>query len=268
MKSNQRVNMPRHPFHIVDPSPWPILTAINCFGVAMGFIRWFHDKDPRLLGWRIAGLLYTLALWWRDVIRERTFMGHHTTYVARGLRTGMLLFLLSEAIFFFGFFWAFFHSALRPAPEIGCTWPPVGIEPISPWAMPIANTAILLASGCTLTWAHHGLLEANRKEALHGLAISIILGVVFTRIQLQEYRGAHFTIADGIYGSCFYMLTGFHGLHVIIGTVFLSVNWWRTFRYHFSSVHHLGFEFGAWYWHFVDVIWILLYLCLYWWGGL
>jgi len=197
------------------------------------------------------------------VIRERTFIGHHTSYVARGLRFGMVLFLVSEAMFFVTFFWGFFHRALRPAPEIGCTWPPVGIEPIRPFAVPLVNTAILLASGCTVTWAHHALLAGNREEALLGLGARALLGILFTRIQLQEYYDAPFTIADGIYGSCFYLLTGFHGLHVIVGTLFLLVNWVRAYFYHFSPTHHLGFEFGAWYWHFVDVVWILVYLCVY-----
>merc|ERR1711893_568355 len=175
-------------------------------------------------GWGIVRLLYVAALWWRDIIRERTYIGHHTSYVARGLRLGMLLFLLSEAMFFFRFFWAFFHSALSPTPEVGCTWPPVGIEPIDPLAVPLVNTAILLGSGVTVTWAHHGLLAGNREEALKGLAMTVFLGYMFTRLQLQEYYDAPFTIADGIYGSCFYLITGFHGLHVIIGTVFLAVN--------------------------------------------
>ena len=191
-------------------------------------------------------------------------MGHHTSYVARGLRLGFVLFLLSEVMFFFGFFWAFFHRALSPSPEIGCTWPPVGIEPIRPFALPLVNTALLLTSGVRLTWAHHALLCGRREETLWALGITVGLGLVFTRVQWIEYCNAPFTMADGIYGSCFFIITGFHGIHVILGTVFLVVNWYRTAAYHFSPGHHLGFEFGAWYWHFVDVVWVLLYLCLYW----
>ena len=259
--------MPRHPFHIVDPRPWPILAALAAFSVAAGFLSWFHEKSPRLLIIAIVTLSTVAALWWRDVVRERTFIGHHTSYVARGLRLGIALFILSEAMFFFGFFWAFFHRALSPNPEIGCTWPPVGIEPIDPLALPLFNTALLLGSGFTITWSHHALLQANRQEGLRGLIWTILFGLAFTYVQFQEYKTAPFTIADGVYGSIFFVTTGFHGLHVIIGTTFLLVNLVRHFKYHFSPTHHLGFEFGAWYWHFVDVVWIFLYLCLYWWGG-
>nr|BDC91890.1 cytochrome c oxidase subunit III [Notomastus sp. GK-2021] len=258
--------MPRQPFHIVDPSPWPATTAMNATSLATGVIDLFYGHSPTLLMVGGTLLLMSLACWWRDVIRESTFMGHHTSYVARGLRLGFILFLVSEIMFFFGFFWAFFHSALSPTPEIGCTWPPVGIEPINPFALPLVNTALLLSSGVSLTWAHHALLASQRAQALIALSITILLGILFTILQAKEYYDAPFTIADGIYGSLFFIMTGFHGLHVIMGTIFLLVNCYRTFAHHFSCEHHLGFEFGAWYWHFVDVIWILLYLCLYWWG--
>lgn len=166
----------------------------------------------------------------------------------------MLLFLVSEGIFFFGLFWAFFHRALRPTPEIGCTWPPVGIETPNPFAIPLVNTALLLTSGFTLIWRHYALISGNREEALKGLRRRILFGLVFLKLQHYEYVHAPFTIADGIYGSLFFVITGFHGLHVLMGVIFLRVNWWRTYEYHFSPTHHLGFEFGAWYWHFVDVI--------------
>ena len=214
---------------------------------ATGIIRWFYDLETWLLWGGLAGSAWTLGLWWRDVIRERTFLGHHTTYVCRGLRLGFVLFLMSEAMFFFALFWAFFHRALRPVPEIGCTWPPFGITTIDPLTIPVVNTAVLLGSGVTITWAHHGLRGSNREEALKGLALTILLGLFFTWLQYKEYCKAPFTMADGIYGSCFYMMTGCHGLHVVGGNIFLCVNWWRTYKYHFSREHHLGFEFGVWY---------------------
>lgn len=259
--------MPRHPFHIVDPRPWPIIVSLNVFSVATGLVGWFHEKSILLLIFGLFNLLITVALWWRDVVREGTYIGHHTSYVSRGLRAGILLFILSEALFFFGFFWAFFHRSLRPNPEVGCIWPPTGIEPIRPFAIPLLNTAILLGSGFSVTWAHHALIEGNRSEAAWGLFFTVLLGGIFSVLQVKEYLDAPFTIADGIYGSIFFVTTGFHGLHVIIGTLFLGVNLVRVMGHHFSISHHLGFEFGAWYWHFVDVVWIFLYLCLYWWGS-
>jgi len=255
--------MPRHPFHVVEPRPWPIIAALNAFNLATGLLIWFYEHTPKLVVISVVAIMYTLTLWWRDVVRERTFLGHHTSYVCRGLRIGIVLFLISEAIFFVGFFWAFFHTALSPGPEIGCIWPPIGIKIPNPYTVPLFNTVTLLSSGVTVTWAHHRLLEGSRDNALAGLALTIALGITFTFTQMHEYYHAHFTIADGIFGSIFFVATGFHGLHVIIGTIFLSVNLFRTYCHHFSPGHHLGFEFGAWYWHFVDVVWIFLYLFLY-----
>ena len=187
-------------------------------------------------------------------MRESTYGGHHTSYVSRGLRFGILLFIGSEALFFAGFFWAFFHRALRPGLEVGCVWPPVGIDPIRPFAIPLLNTAVLLGSGFRVTWAHHALIEGDRMEAIWGLLFTVGLGGIFTYLQLKEYQEASFTIADGVYGSIFFVATGFHGLHVLVGTIFLSVNLFRVVKFHFSTSHHLGFEFAAWYWHFVDVV--------------
>ncbi len=209
----------------------------------------------------------TMAVWWRDVIRERTFLGYHTSYVTAGLRVGIVLFIVSEICFFFGFFWAFFHSRLAPTPEIGCTWPPIGITPLNPFTVPLLNTAVLLASGVSVTWAHHRLLSNKRRQAIMGLTITSILGIYFTALQIMEYYDAPFTIADSIYGSTFYVATGFHGLHVIIGTVFLITNLARTVARHFTATRHFGFEACAWYWHFVDVVWIFLYISIYCWGS-
>lgn len=237
--------MPRHPFHIVDPRPWPIIVSLNALSVAVGLVGWFHEKTYFLLFLGLFNLLVVVGLWWRDVVREGTYMGHHSSYVSRGLRIGILLFIASEGLFFVGFFWAFFHSALSPSPEVGCVWPPVGVEAISPFAIPLLNTAILLGSGFRVTWAHHALIEGDRNEAFWGVFFTIALGGIFTILQVKEYQEAPFTIADGVYGSIFFVATGFHGLHVLIGTLFLLANLYRVGGCHYSVSHHLGFEFGA-----------------------
>lgn len=205
--------------------------------------------------------------WWRDIIRESTFQGHHTSIVQKGLRYGIILFIISEVFFFSGFFWAFYHSSLAPTPELGGCWPPTGIHPLNPLEVPLLNTSVLLASGVSITWAHHSLIEGNRKNMLQGLFITISLGVYFTLLQASEYYEASFTISDGVYGSTFFVATGFHGLHVIIGSTFLIVCFLRQLKFHFTSSHHFGFEAAAWYWHFVDVVWLFLYVSIYWWGS-
>nr|AOH05651.1 cytochrome c oxidase subunit III [Fringilla teydea teydea] len=256
-----------HSYHMVDPSPWPILGAAAALLTTSGLTMWFHYNSPRLL---ILGLLSTLLVmfqWWRDIVRESTFQGHHTPTVQKGLRYGMALFITSEAFFFLGFFWAFFHSSLAPTPELGGQWPPVGIKPLNPMEVPLLNTTILLASGVTVTWAHHSITEASRKQAIHALFLTVLLGFYFTALQAMEYYEAPFSIADGVYGSTFFVATGFHGLHVIIGSIFLLVCLLRLIKYHFTPSHHFGFEAAAWYWHFVDVVWLLLYISIYWWGS-
>nr|YP_009445062.1 cytochrome c oxidase subunit III [Lonchura nigerrima]ATU87479.1 cytochrome oxidase subunit III [Lonchura nigerrima]ATU87544.1 cytochrome oxidase subunit III [Lonchura nigerrima]ATU87570.1 cytochrome oxidase subunit III [Lonchura nigerrima]ATU87583.1 cytochrome oxidase subunit III [Lonchura nigerrima]ATU87596.1 cytochrome oxidase subunit III [Lonchura nigerrima] len=256
-----------HSYHMVDPSPWPIMGAAAALLTTSGLTMWFHYNSPQLL---IMGLLSTMLVmfqWWRDIVRESTFQGHHTPTVQKGLRYGMALFITSEAFFFLGFFWAFFHSSLAPTPELGGQWPPVGIKPLNPMDVPLLNTAILLASGVTVTWAHHSITEANRKQAIHALTLTVLLGFYFTALQAMEYYEAPFSIADGVYGSTFFVATGFHGLHVIIGSTFLLVCLARLTKYHFTPNHHFGFEAAAWYWHFVDVVWLFLYISIYWWGS-
>lgn len=257
----------RQPFHLVEYRPWPLISSLAAFNMTAGLTAWFHNLGVRPL---LLGLLLTILRiiqWWRDVVREATFQGHHTSIVLRGLKFGIVLFIISEVIFFFAFFWGFFHSRLAPTPEISCTWPPPGIEPINPFSVPLLNTATLLASGVTVTWAHHSLTSGNNEEALSALIWTVLLGVYFTYLQANEYYEAPFTIADGIYGTTFFVSTGFHGLHVLIGTTFLIVCLFRTYFHHFSRDRHFGFEAAAWYWHFVDVVWIFLYLCIYWWGS-
>lgn len=258
-----------HGFHLVRPSPWPFLVSVSLLNVILWLVTLLHDIKVSS-GFVIFTWIYFLlnvGMWFRDVVIEATFQGHHTSFVQRGLRLGMLLFLLSETMFFFGFFWCFFYMSIAPSIWIGCTWPPVGIEPLDPTKLPLLNTVILVSSGISANFAHKSILRRNgRKDVMIGLGYSIVLGIAFTCFQLWEYSIATFSINDGIYGSIFYVATGFHGLHVIIGTVALIVCLIRHIRYHFQMEHHLGLEFSIWYWHFVDVIWILLYLSIYCWG--
>ena len=208
-----------------------------------------------------------MGFWFRDITREGTLEGNHTEVVQIGLRMGMLLFIASEVMFFFAFFWAFFWASLAPVPEIGSVWPPKGIEPFSAWDIPLRNTRILLSSGVSVTWAHHAMVEGDRDGGIQGLMVTVALAIVFTGFQAVEYLSAPFTLADSVYGSSFYMATGFHGFHVFVGTCILAVCLGRLVHYHFTQEHHFGFEAGAWYWHFVDVVWLFLFVAVYWWGG-
>nr|YP_002117873.1 cytochrome c oxidase subunit III [Ursus spelaeus]AOD42460.1 cytochrome c oxidase subunit III [Ursus ingressus]QUA11514.1 cytochrome c oxidase subunit III [Ursus kanivetz]AOD42473.1 cytochrome c oxidase subunit III [Ursus ingressus]AOD42485.1 cytochrome c oxidase subunit III [Ursus ingressus]QJF46840.1 cytochrome c oxidase subunit III [Ursus ingressus] len=256
-----------HAYHMVNPSPWPLTGALSALLMTSGLIMWFHFNSMLLLLLGLTTNMLTMYQWWRDIIRESTFQGHHTPAVQKGLRYGMVLFIVSEVFFFAGFFWAFYHSSLAPTPELGACWPPTGITPLNPLEVPLLNTSVLLASGVSITWAHHSLMEGNRKHMLQALFITISLGVYFTLLQASEYYEASFTISDGVYGSTFFMATGFHGLHVIIGSTFLTVCFLRQLHFHFTSSHHFGFEAAAWYWHFVDVVWLFLYVSIYWWGS-
>nr|YP_010758168.1 cytochrome c oxidase subunit III [Rhynchocyon stuhlmanni]WEW63478.1 cytochrome c oxidase subunit III [Rhynchocyon stuhlmanni]WEW63504.1 cytochrome c oxidase subunit III [Rhynchocyon stuhlmanni] len=256
-----------HAYHMVNPSPWPLTGALSALLMTSGLVMWFHYNSIYLLALGLTTNTLTMYQWWRDIIRESTFQGHHTPIVQKGLRYGMILFIISEVFFFAGFFWAFYHSSLAPTPELGGCWPPTGINPLNPLEVPLLNTAILLASGVTITWAHHSLMEGNRNHMIQALFITILLGIYFTLLQASEYFETPFTIADGIYGSTFFMATGFHGLHVIIGSTFLLVCFFRQLKFHFTSKHHFGFEAAAWYWHFVDVVWLFLYVSIYWWGS-
>lgn len=256
----------QHPYHLVDIRPWPLTSSIRAIILTTGLVKWFHQFRITLLLLRIIGLLLNIIQWWRDVTREGTYQGFHTLIVIKGLRWGIILFIISEILFFFSFFWAFFHSRLSPTLEIGNSWPPLNIKPFNPFQIPLLNTAILLTSGATVTWSHHAILSSNHTQALQRLSFTIILGIYFTALQALEYFEASFTIADSIYRTTFFVATGFHGLHVIIGTSFLIICLLRLSQYHFSPKHHVGFEAAAWYWHFVDVVWLFLYVSIYWWG--
>nr|BDL61445.1 cytochrome c oxidase subunit III [Ilyograpsus nodulosus] len=256
-----------HPYHLVNMSPWPLIGSISAMMLTTGLVKWFHQYDMSLLLLSFVTTILTMIQWWRDMTRESTFQGLHTLTTMKGLRWGMIFFIASEVLFFFSFFWAFFYSSLAPTVEIGMLWPPVGIQPFNPFQIPLLNTTILLSSGATVTWAHHAIMEGNHTQAVQSLGLTIILGIYFTALQAYEYIEASFTIADSVFGSTFFVATGFHGLHVIIGTTFLLVCFLRLYNFHFSPSRHLGFEAAAWYWHFVDVVWLFLYAFIYWWGG-
>ena len=263
-----------HDYHLVDPSPWPIIGAVAAFLLASGLVMFMHGSSPLLLVAGLLGVLYTMIMWWRDVIKE-AHTGHHTQVVQLHLRYGMILFIASEVMFFVAWFWAFFDASLFPG-ELkqvartaltGGVWPPKGIEVLDPWHLPLLNTVILLTSGTTVTWAHHALLHNDRDGLKWGLVLTVLLGLTFTAIQAYEYGHAAFSFSGNIYGATFYMATGFHGAHVIIGTIFLIVCLVRAMRGHFTPEQHFGFEAAAWYWHFVDVVWLFLFTCVYVWAS-
>nr|QWL15009.1 cytochrome oxidase c subunit 3 [Morphostenophanes sinicus] len=256
-----------HPYHLVEVSPWPILGSLSTLVLMSGLIKWFHMYNNSLLLLGLTSTLMIMYQWWRDISRESTFQGNHTFKVTMGLRWGMILFITSEVFFFISFFWGFFHNSLAPAMELGMMWPPKGIQPFNPVQIPLLNTLILLTSGLTVTWAHHSLMENNFKQTSQGLIFTVVLGFYFSALQSYEYLESPFSIADAAYGSSFFVATGFHGLHVIIGTTFLLICLLRHLNSHFSQIHHFGFEAAAWYWHFVDVVWLFLYISLYWWGS-
>nr|YP_010580915.1 cytochrome c oxidase subunit III [Entemnotrochus rumphii]UZT27100.1 cytochrome c oxidase subunit 3 [Entemnotrochus rumphii] len=258
--------MIRNPFHLVEFSPWPLTGSVGALLLTAGSAGWFHGEANTVALLGVILIILTMLQWWRDIIREATFQGYHTMKVSTGLRWGMILFIVSEICFFFAFFWAYFHSSLAPTPELGSCWPPIGIDPLNPFQVPLLNTAVLLASGVTVTWTHHSLMEGHRIQSLQGLTLTVILGIYFTFLQAGEYYEAPFTISDSAYGSTFFVATGFHGLHVLIGSTFLFICLSRIWFYHFSTGHHFGFEAAAWYWHFVDVVWLFLYISIYWWG--
>ena len=279
---NQKIN---HRFHLVDSSQWPVLTAISALSMLLGAVMYlgYYSNGLLVLELGFLSVLINVSCWWRDVVREGTFDGFHHEKVQKGLRLGMILFIVSEVMFFFGFFWAYFHASLSPAMELGGVWPPVGIHAFDPWGLPFFNTLLLLFSGASITWAHYvidigeenvddfeDILYYGEMDGITGFYFTIFLAVVFTLVQIKEYKEAPFSIADGVYGSSFFMATGFHGFHVIIGTTFIIVMFFRHNRGHFSHEdnHYIGFESAIWYWHFVDVVWLFLFIIIYWWGGL
>lgn len=261
-------NSIHHPYHIVDESPWPLLAACLGLGLTSGFIKFFYFNAVDLIFLRLAGLFILTFQWWRDVRCEGALLGLHSRVVELGLRWGMALFITSEVFFFLSFFWAYFHRRLSPNAEVGGVWPPIGILAFNPFGVPLLNRIVLLRSGVSVTWAHHALIESNHDRTILGLGLTIFLGAYFTGLQGLEYWEASFSLRDGAYGRTFFIATGFHGLHVLVGTAFLAVCFWRLRRGRFRRKHHFGFEAAAWYWHFVDVVWLFLYVSIYWWGAM
>lgn len=259
-------NLIIHPYHLVDESPWPIQRALGAFFLTNGFIMWFFQNSSILIILALISLILTSFSWWRDITFEARNQGLHTGIVELGLRWGILLFIVSEIFFFLSFFWCYFHVRLAPSIEIGGIWPPLGINTLNPIDMPLVNTLVLVTSGVTITWSHHAILKRATCEGFKGLLITVILGVLFTFLQLLEYIETRFSMADRVYGSIFFLATGFHGFHVLVGTIFLYITLRRYTYQHIRANHHFGFEAAAWYWHFVDVVWLFLYLVIYWWG--
>jgi len=287
----------KHDYHLVDPSPWPVVGSLGAFTMLLGAVFWMNKNydffglppfiRPLIFAFGLAMVLYTMAGWWRDVITESVVRGDHTPVVKLGLRFGMLLFIASEVMFFVAWFWAYFNTALFHNDVGVSAWPPTGIVTLDPWHFPLLNTLILLTSGTTVTWAHHAIQHGDKKGAVRGLLLTVLLGASFTCIQAYEYSHAPFTFGfngaalapftdaahaslavgqgnlGAIYGSTFFMATGFHGFHVIVGTIFLSVCLGRAIAGQFTPARHFGFEAAAWYWHFVDVVWLFLFTCIY-----
>ena len=261
----------KQPYHLVDPSPWPLCGALGGGILVFGIVTAAHGSGflPLVLG--ILLVLGTMFMWWRDVLKESGTPGLHSPVVRLGLRYGMTLFIASEVMFFVGFFWAYFHFALYPQHVLGTAtpaWPPVGVHTFDPFQLPLMNTLILLLSGTTITWAHHSLIVGDRKHLIMGLGFTVLLGLSFTTLQALEYSEAPFNfIGGGVYPSTFFLATGFHGFHVIVGTAFLIVCWFRARGGEFTPERHFGFEAAAWYWHFVDVVWLFLFVAIYLWGA-
>jgi len=266
-----------HPYHLVDASPWPFFTSIGLLNMVLTGVLYMHSRSLVVVGVGTGRflILFLMAVglalfcgwkWCRDVVTEGFIEGHHTSYVQYGLKVGFILFILSEVMFFTAFFWAYFHSSLAPSVELGAVWPPLGIPTFHPRGVPLVNTFTLLVSGSFVTYAHHCIVRRWREAAYYGLLVGILWGIVFEVRQLAEYEHAMFSINDGVYGSLFFMLTGFHGFHVLLGLVGLSICLQRLGAYQFTGNHHVGFEAAAWYWHFVDVVWLLVFVLVYWWG--
>lgn len=262
----------KHLFHLVTPSPWPFVISIGLLSLTVGSAMYLNFY--RFGGFvALIGLIVTLGVmytWWRDVIREATFLGYHNSKVRDGLKMGFILFVASEVMFFFSWFWAYFHSSLAPTIELGSTWPPIGFTTavcVDPRTVPLLNTIVLVYSGVTVTLSHHAIRTSNFEISFYALLATIALGLEFTALQAWEYISAPFYISDSVYGSTFYMITGFHGFHVICGTIFLIVCAIRMYDGQLTKDRHIGYEFAIWYWHFVDIVWIFVYTFLYWWGS-
>jgi len=253
------------PYFILNLRPWPILIAFNTFNLIISNIIIINFKFNQFFTFNLLIIICIFYTWWRDVIRERTFQGNHNFKLINLIKFRILLFIISEIFLFISFFWNFLHNSLAPSIELGLNWPPKNINFFNPLLIPLLNTIILLTSRFTVTLRHLYLLKNNKKLRIIFMIITIILSLYFLILQFIEYKQAIFTFSDSIFGASFFIATGFHGIHVIIGTIFLFINLIRIFKIHFSFLHHIRFELSAWYWHFIDIIWLLLYITFYWW---
>jgi len=271
-----------HPYHMVRPSIWPLLSSLAGGLLAVGVVLYMHEVAIGDFKFGLTGVFLGLAavaacmfFWWKDVVHEAHDEKAHTPVAKIGMRYGMSLFIASEVMFFVAFFWAFFDAAFYAGQETmplrneytGGMWPPPQIETVPAFDLPFMMTMILLLSGCTVTWAHHAILENNRKDMIMGLGLTVVLGFIFLCFQVYEYTHVTFGFTEGVFPSTFFMATGFHGFHVFVGAVFLFVCWIRARKGHFDQENHFGFEAAAWYWHFVDVVWLFLFVAIYWWGA-
>lgn len=256
-----------HPFHIVTLRPWPIVGAFSAWNFTSIIAISFNSKINIIFIFSLICIIIISTAWWKDVARESTYQGFHQFIVESGLKIGIILFIASEVLFFTSFFWSYFHSSIRPNMEIGQRWPPTFIKSFDPINVPLLNTIILIRSGVSVTWSHHAILSNYKKEAIFSLIITCLLGIYFTILQAIEYIQAEFSISDSSYGSTFFIATGFHGIHVLIGTSFLLISLFRLNYLSNPPTHIIGFELAAWYWHFVDIVWLFLYISIYWWGN-
>ena len=257
----------RHLFHIVEPSPWPLLSSFGVFLFTTGLIFYMQEYSSKFFFFGIIILIISSFFWFNDIINESSFLGYHTLVVRKGLKYGFMLFITSEIMLFLGFFWASFHSPLCVANNLGAIWPPIGLIIIPVYDYPFSNTILLIVSGFAVTWVHRGIALSSFKECIDGFLITIFLGIFFVILQGMEYYEATFNFNDSIYACTFYMSTGSHGCHVIAGVLFLIVCFIRLLLNHYLNNHYSGLVFAIWYWHFVDGVWILLFLSLYCWGG-
>nr|DBA43551.1 TPA_asm: COX3 [Bombus difficillimus] len=251
------------PFHMVTISPWPIIVSVNLMNLLLSIILWIYMNNFMIMIFNLLNLLLSMLLWFRDIVRESTFQGMHTMYIMLMLKFSMIMFIISELFFFISFFWTFFHNSISPSIEINLMWPPKMIKFFNPFEIPLLNSIILIMSGFTVTLSHYNLLNNKMKSSFLTLLMTIILGIYFNIMQIFEYYNSFFCINDSIYGSIFFLSTGFHGMHVLMGTLMLMYSLIRMMNNHFSSIHHINFEFSIWYWHFVDVIWLFIYMFYY-----
>lgn len=260
-----RQNFQGFPFHMVEPSPWPLFQSFSLLYLTTSAVLYMHGYSHGGFNLALALVVtvYCMALWFKDIIIESTLLGHHTKEVVKGISLGVVLFIVSEVFAFLSVFWAYFHSSLSPSIELGGTWPPQGIDALNPFAVPLLNTILLLSSGAFITYGHHALIKGNRKDTITGILFTLILAFLFIALQYVEYTQADFTFADSVYGSAFYASTGLHGFHVIVGALMIGVAFIRHISYHFTTNHHKGFESSILYWHFVDVVWLFLYVVVY-----